>query len=66
MLFGWQDFGVARFVSRAKLKIRHSKPGLACKHPDDMFTLCRIALAQATRIIELLFIHKNGDFGELL
>ena len=47
LLFGWQDFGVARFASRTKLKIRHSKPGLACKHPDDMFTLCRIALAQA-------------------
>ena len=47
LLFGWQDFGVARFASRAKLKIRNAKPGLACKHPDDMFTLYRIALTQA-------------------
>ena len=47
LLFGWQDFGVARFASWAKLKIRHAKPVLACKHPDDMFTLYQIALAQA-------------------
>ena len=47
LLFEWQDFGVARFASWAKLKIRHAKPVLACKHPDDMFTLYQIALAQA-------------------
>ena len=47
LLFGWQDFWVARFASRAKLKIRNAKPGLASKHPDAMFTLYRIALTQA-------------------
>ena len=47
LLFGWQDFEVSRFASRAKLKIRNAKPGLACKHPDAMFTLYQITLAQA-------------------